>query len=82
MYRFAWNLFHQYLDDRAIAHAEDIESLLHGGDTHAVGVVDGYHGDLRGGGEGKLLYYYLQKNIIRVFLFGPRISTICLYPLL
>lgn len=23
----------------------------------------------------------LQKNIIRVFLFGPRISTICLYSL-
>ena len=49
MYRFAWYLFHQYLDDRAIAHAEDIESLLHGGDTHAVGVVDGYHGDLMRG---------------------------------
>lgn len=43
IYRYARRLFHQYLDGRAIAHAENIESLLHGSDTHTIGIVDGYH---------------------------------------
>ena len=44
IYRYARRLFHQYLDGRAIAHAEKIESLLDGSDTYTVGVVDRYHG--------------------------------------